>query len=1378
MGRRRRILLTLGIIASALLVLFGGSALFLNANITRIKVAANQYVEKNSAFTLEIARIKVNIFSSVSLIGIKLKHKEENLLFTAESLKVKFHLWDLVRRRSDFIGSIRLVEVKGLTVNASDLSPDDFRGMWKIRSSGNTAAAKVRVAFLNSRILYKQGSLDARWNILSLTLDPGVDGFKSEIVSRLYLLTPSVKYDTDVRGSMTLDPDSQKWNLDGNLSESYFNGNIVPDIALAATGKKSSLLSLVASSKKTLNLNLAVTNGNGLSGKMSLTGFDLSDYSGLKYRLYGDIGLAGTQESPEVDISLNALHADGKRSFEIRIRDNILRSVRFKEGKKETASVILQAKKNVYEGVLNHLNMTGKIWDGKFDVSSYPNYGLVSIRSLQSDGKLFLRDYQIEFWKTPKSFVLKSKDNALKANVRFDRFSESLFQMNLSFLKPIFLPEEDTTLGGEFFVSPRRLSISGLTLNKGSALYLDNSSVTYDFSKAKGTIALVSPALTTKVQGGIQQADGKWDLKSLATVDARTFPFNMSTEKMKGRDRISWSCGNFLSGDAYLFPNAEVRLRNDIHRSTDSPFGNTSGIITAQGSLTNLRASLAQADLRIYNYRNGPLLVPLTTIRLNYEEEQITFKADFLGRTGKAFHADGILALPMQIEAVQVSLDSFGSIMSFDRRNGNRAISVQLKNFDLVHLEPYLDPKTVTRIGGKISMEMVLSQNNLFSLWTYFDNAEFNDLLVQQGTISARSRTDGISFQRGTLKTRFKGLDGKITLIDGLIRAGAGGAVFTSVLDFQFNNASRTYSGLINLTGKDSPQSVDAKIAFSQLKIDEYNLPKYEQYLRFLKKEKILGFSAENNGLSGSLLLKQRPSFSLENIQLSLLMEKMQLLEITGKLKPSDVRIALTDIRIPIFQLRYLSREVKNGDGDITGNLQFSGPVSNLQLKGELGLRNCTLRLVENVKEIRSITGTVGFFGDSAEIADMRGLVENTPIQIDANVDWHKSRLVNYRFDFQTATNSYFYVKRFNDIQGYVTGKCRITLEEGKPLVSADISLRNMDLTFPFSKQGIGRRKRPDILIDLDIKARNNVTYFQNLNNINLQIASGSRIHLKGAFKKPLTDEDSIVGLLTSPKGKLDYLGTTFTVRSAKLAFSEQYDNVKPYLEFKADAKVKSGSQDIIVYLEGEGLLDNDFVPRVYSLPSMPRKDIVRLLGYGQLYDKIMVRTSGSENEIDLNDSSEQELNGLFLAGILTYFDEAYRNVLVRPVERRIKKILKLDKLEITPGLGENIIVQGLKIAEGETNARINPLATGLDNTSIVVGKYLTDFLFLEYMMNLERRDVINLMDYNYQQHLRLEFDFRTLSFEWKYKFPLSTPESITKPKDNLQFDIKWRKTF
>jgi hypothetical protein len=418
------------------------------------------------------------------------------------------------------------------------------------------------------------------------------------------------------------------------------------------------------------------------------------------------------------------------------------------------------------------------------------------------------------------------------------------------------------------------------------------------------------------------------------------------------------------------------------------------------------------------------------------------------------------------------------------------------------------------------------------------------------------------------------------------------------------------------------------------------------------------------------------------------------------------------------------------------------------------------------------------FFGDSAEITGMKGLIENTPIRLDANVDWQKSRLGNYRFEFQTPTNSYFYVKRFNDIQGYVTGKCRVSLEEGKPFVSADISLRNMDFTYPFTKQGIGKMKSPDVTLDLVIRAKNNVAYFQNLNNINLQISPGSRIHLKGSFKSPPTDEDSIEGLLTSSKGRLDYLGTTFTVRSAKLAFAKQYDNVKPYLEFKADAKVRSGSQDVIVYLEGAGLLDNDFVPRIYSLPALPRKDIVRLLGYGQLYDKIMVRTSGSENEIDLNNSSDQELNGLLLAGILTYFDEAYRNVLVRPVERRIKKILKLDKLEITPGLGENIIVQGIKIAEGETNARINPLATGLDNSSIVVGKYLTDFLFLEYMMNLERRDVVKFMDYNYQQHLRLEFDFQTLSLEWKYKFPLAAPESVTKPKDNLQFDIKWRKTF
>jgi len=351
-------------------------------------------------------------------------------------------------------------------------------------------------------------------------------------------------------------------------------------------------------------------------------------------------------------------------------------------------------------------------------------------------------------------------------------------------------------------------------------------------------------------------------------------------------------------------------------------------------------------------------------------------------------------------------------------------------------------------------------------------------------------------------------------------------------------------------------------------------------------------------------------------------------------------------------------------------------------------------------------------------------------------------------------------------------------LADGVPLISADLSIKNMDLTYPFSQQDIGKNKHTDLAIDISIRALNNVSYFQNLNNINLQIEPGSRMRLNGSFKKSFADDDSITGLLTSQKGHLDYLGTTFTVRSARLLFSDQYHNVTPYLEFKADARVKNGNQDVMIYLEGEGLLDNDFVPRVFSSPALPRRDIVKLLGYGQLYDKIMVKTSSDEKQINLNDFSDQELNSLFLAGILTYFDETYRNVLVKPVERRIKKILRLDKLEIIPGLGENILVQGLRLTEGNTNTSFNPIATGLDNTSIVVGKYLTDFIFLEYMMNLERKDVIKLMDYNYQQHLRLEFDFKTLSFEYKYKFPLATQDSLNSPKDNSQFEIRWRTTY
>jgi hypothetical protein len=90
------------------------------------------------------------------------------------------------------------------------------------------------------------------------------------------------------------------------------------------------------------------------------------------------------------------------------------------------------------------------------------------------------------------------------------------------------------------------------------------------------------------------------------------------------------------------------------------------------------------------------------------------------------------------------------------------------------------------------------------------------------------------------------------------------------------------------------------------------------------------------------------------------------------------------------------------------------------------------------------------------------------------------------------------------------------------------------------------------------------------------------------------------------------------------------------------------------------------------------------------------------------------ETQGLGISAALMSSDVISQTWLLRPLEQRLRDVLKLDMVSVRTQIVQNLLVQRL------FGTTLNPL----DNTSVSLGKYLGNDLFLEMLVRLQTPSV------------------------------------------------------
>jgi hypothetical protein len=150
------------------------------------------------------------------------------------------------------------------------------------------------------------------------------------------------------------------------------------------------------------------------------------------------------------------------------------------------------------------------------------------------------------------------------------------------------------------------------------------------------------------------------------------------------------------------------------------------------------------------------------------------------------------------------------------------------------------------------------------------------------------------------------------------------------------------------------------------------------------------------------------------------------------------------------------------------------------------------------------------------------------------------------------------------------------------------------------------------------------------------------------------------------------------------------------------------------------------FTPRFESEPAMSTAEIIAMLG-GNVIESFGV------DEFDFR-------NALFLTtDLFTQF------TLMKNIEDSLKKNLGLDLLSIRSSFISNILEDKL-LAAADGNSQDN-FANYLDNTTLFLGKYFTDDIFLQGLIQF---DLYNNTGYSESLNMNIDSEF---SFEWELPF-------------------------
>jgi len=311
--------------------------------------------------------------------------------------------------------------------------------------------------------------------------------------------------------------------------------------------------------------------------------------------------------------------------------------------------------------------------------------------------------------------------------------------------------------------------------------------------------------------------------------------------------------------------------------------------------------------------------------------------------------------------------------------------------------------------------------------------------------------------------------------------------------------------------------------------------------------------------------------------------------------------------------------------------------------------------------------------------------------------------------------------------KGIASGKLNMTISLTNNLLElkgdvftneADLSINMDELMENMEKENV--EIDFNTIVDLKVTAGSMVEFIWPSSNPILRATPemGTVIHITSDTR---ASQYSLNSNIKIRSGELYYFDRSFFIRQGSMTLKENESKFEPRISARAEIRDRSDSGPVTITM----VIDNQplfsFVPRFEATPGMTQLEIYSILGQN------FNNTQGEENA---------ELAQRFLWGstadlvtqLIASSDIFAQLVFLRQVERQVRNFMKMDVFNVRTRLLQNVIVTGAMGIGGlgqntgqEIYAdRSNKVGNYLDNTTVFIGKYISQDMFFQGMITLK----------------------------------------------------------
>lgn len=519
-------------------------------------------------------------------------------------------------------------------------------------------------------------------------------------------------------------------------------------------------------------------------------------------------------------------------------------------------------------------------------------------------------------------------------------------------------------------------------------------------------------------------------------------------------------------------------------------------------------------------------------------------------------------------------------------------------------------------------------------------------------------------------------------------------------------------------------------------------------------------------------------SYAYENGELDLYLgSKMPIVSTgSGTIKDGSIDLSLSKLDIDPVLINYvmyrdpilLQYYAVFQSGRLVGELDIVGSLDNPELYGILRAIDLKIDTPYTYAEIQPVSTDI-HFEDHKIIIDRFDIpVGNGILYGGGSIVLDKFRIVECDM-FYGATSTpegagvpVYYPLMGVNLDGIFTGE--VHMRGGNKRFYLD-----GDFTFPKLRVTLGNPKTPEdqnrsnrypgaVFLDFNFITGNNCIFYlpdEELRVIWAIAEIGQSVNL--VFSNEPYNL-SFTGVLPIRTGDIFYFDRDFRITEGSLSFNESFRQFNPTLSLRAETRVKDErGEDVQVALVYNAPILSYFNPTIETVPA--RSDVLSLFG---------------QAVAPYSDSQDNRRAGRVLLATSRVFGQMG---IVQPFEEALQEGLNLDMVSIRTDIIGNTLAEGLtRDANSELATQSQSLGRLLDNTSMYVGKYIGNSLFLSGTISADYPEIQRIDSVfgglEFQTSVDLEMITPFFSVLWSYSpdFQGSTKFVI----DN-EITLKWR---